>query len=91
MSGRPRDAAGSGHSCGIMVGYTSADVAMSIIQNKQVWTRNTTVMNDFKEIEYGESCLVAAYRGAAGVDLKEYLEVLHPGITKQLEYLLSLG
>ena len=71
------------------VHYTSADVAMSIIQSRQIWMRNTTVMNDFKEIEYGESCLVAAYNSAVGAELKDYLEGLHSGFTKQFEDLLN--
>lgn len=37
--------------------YTSADTALKIVQNKELWLRNTAVMNDFREIEHGAECL----------------------------------
>jgi hypothetical protein len=44
------------------VHYTSADTAMKIIQNAEVWMRRSSVMNDFSELEYGLGCLNAAFR-----------------------------
>lgn len=37
------------------VHYTSADTAISIIKNKEVWLRNSSAMNDYSEIAYGEA------------------------------------
>ena len=38
--------------------YTSADVAMQIIKakpdNRSLWLRNATEMNDFSEVEFGQ-------------------------------------
>ena len=33
--------------------YTTADTAYKIMQNKEIWMRNVTVMNDYKEVLYG--------------------------------------
>lgn len=48
------------------VHYTSAEVAVSILKNREVWMRNSTTMNDFMEVEYGLQCLKAAYEGEPG-------------------------
>jgi hypothetical protein len=71
------------------VHYTSAEVAMSILQNRSVWMRNSSVMNDFSEIEYGIKCLVAAYRSRAGTELKAFVEKLFPGSQQELETLFD--
>lgn len=42
---------------GKLVHYTSAEVAVRIIQNKQMWMRNAYTMNDFSEINYGIDCV----------------------------------
>jgi hypothetical protein len=44
------------------VQYTSADAAMKMITNNEVWLRNTRCMNDYREVEHGIDCLVDAYR-----------------------------
>lgn len=35
------------------VHYTSAEAALSIIQNKQLWMRKTNCMSDYREVEHG--------------------------------------
>jgi hypothetical protein len=35
------------------VHYTSAEAALSIIQGKRVWMRNTTCMSDYREVQHG--------------------------------------
>ncbi len=55
------------------VHYTSADVAKSIIENKQVWMRNTRTMNDFREIRHGMECLQRGLRSPEGEELHELL------------------
>ena len=50
------------------VHYTTADVARSIIEKRQVWMRNTRTMNDFREIRHGIECLergIASPQGQA--------------------------
>ncbi len=44
------------------VHYSSADAAMSILRNKEVWMRNSSCMNDFLEVRYGLDRLYRAYR-----------------------------
>ncbi|MEQ8743165.1 DUF2971 domain-containing protein [Parasphingorhabdus sp.] len=39
------------------VHYTSTDAALSIINNREIWLRNSTVMNDYSEMAHGEACL----------------------------------
>lgn len=70
---------------GRFVHYTSAETALSIIQNKSFWMRNARTMNDFSEVEYGKSCLMEAYAGKAGERLKALFERTHPGFYKDLE------
>lgn len=69
---------------GRLAHYTSADVALSIIQNRRVWMRNAQTMNDFSEIEHGKFCLFTAYQSAPGQKLQAVLERTHPGFCKDL-------
>jgi hypothetical protein len=71
---------------GRFVHYTSADVAMRILQNKEIWMRNALTMNDFSEIQHGKNCLVSAYRDPQiGGELKAFLESIFPGIAPLIE------
>ncbi len=72
------------------VHYTSAEVAMSIIQNKEVWMRSTMVMNDFREVEHGATCLVEAYNSEdVGKPLKDFLELVYPGFCDEFASLFN--
>lgn len=66
------------------VHYTSADTAMKIIQNEEVWMRKSTCMNDFNEIEHGFNCLNRAYK-----EHKARFEMIFdgrfPGFSKRME------
>ena len=67
------------------VHYTSAEVAASIIQNKTIWMRNATTMNDFSEIQYGWDRLVPLYDNQThGGRLKTFLDGLHTGFSQEL-------
>lgn len=46
--------------------YTSASNAMRILRNARVTLRNARLMNDFSEIDHGESCLLRAWHGRDG-------------------------
>jgi hypothetical protein len=41
--------------------YTSAEAALSIIENKRLWMRSTACMSDFREINYGHDMLYQAF------------------------------
>lgn len=68
-----------------LVHYTSADVAVSILRNREVWMRNSTTMSDFMEVEHGFQCLNHAYRGEPGALFKKVLDSIFPGSVKELE------
>jgi Protein of unknown function (DUF2971) len=66
------------------VHYSSADAAMKMITNREVWMRKASCMNDFSEIDYGSLCLRAALRSAEGNRLVEVLERLFPGLCREV-------
>lgn len=39
------------------VHYTTTEAALSIINNREIWLRNSGVMNDYSEVAHGEACL----------------------------------
>lgn len=67
------------NSGGRFVHYTSAEVAISIIQNKEIWMRNAKTMNDFSEVEHGISCIVGAWHSDVGVNFRQKIDSIHPG------------
>lgn len=67
------------------VHYTTADVAMSIIRNREVWMRNSKTMNDFMEIEHGFECLRQVWNGDLGKRFKHTLDSYFPGSAQELE------
>ena len=72
------------------VHYTSAEAAMKIIKNEEVWLRNAQCMNDFTEIEHGIDCLVTAFKSETeGKLFKEMLNSLFPGIVDELTELFN--
>lgn len=61
------------------VQYTSAQNAMSIIQNSEVWLRNCLCMNDVSEINHGLECLAEAYNDeATGAAFRSAFESVIP-------------
>jgi len=64
--------------------YTTADTAMKILRSKQIWLRNTAVMNDYSEVDYGFSCFESAYRGKPGDNFKAALESCFPGLAEEV-------
>ena len=67
------------------VHYTSAEAAVSIIKNAEVWMRKSTTMNDFSETAHGLRCLQGMYTGPAGKRFKSLLERLFSGSVEVLE------
>ena len=65
--------------------YTSAYVAMEIIEKNEVWLRNAIVMNDFSEVQHGLDCLRASwFDDKVGGRLKAILNSLKPGLPDEL-------
>ena len=69
-----------------LVHYTSAEVGYRIIQNRQIWMRNAIAMNDYSEIQYGESCLHDAWHAAGGTRLKVLLQSIYPDMVEQIQH-----
>lgn len=65
--------------------YTSATVALSIIENKTIWLNNVCYMNDYSEIEIGNWLLMDFYKNYTGIELREIMDEIHKGCTKTLE------
>jgi hypothetical protein len=68
--------------------YTTAETAMSIIsaapEDRSIWLRNATEMNDFSEVEYGQRCLTTALRDDAVCDaLKNACNAVHPELLQK--------
>lgn len=65
--------------------YTSAGTAMKVIQNKEIWLRNTRGMNDYSEVEHGfESFRKAFSDSAEGESFKQYINSVFPGTIEEL-------
>ena len=41
-----------------LIHYTSADTALKILKNREVWLRNVRCMNDFMEVEHGLEMMI---------------------------------
>ena len=69
--------------------YTTASTALQVIRHREIWMRNTMVMNDFSEVDHGVACVVEAYCGDPGVALKQLLEAEYPDICQEIENLFD--
>ena len=66
------------------VHYTSADKAMKLLTNREIWLRKSTRMNDFMEIEHGRNCLSTAWQKNKP-NFKTQFEGLFPGVCEKIE------
>jgi hypothetical protein len=67
--------------------YTRADTAMQIIQstpqNRSLWLRNASEMNDFSEVEYGQHCFRSALAIPALLDkFRAAVEGIHADVLR---------
>lgn len=58
--------------------YTTADTAYKIIKNKEIWMRNSSLLNDYKEVKFGDEMV----RRVLFDELKDELE----NTLKSVEY-----
>lgn len=78
-----------------LVYYTTAETATRIIGAAEIWMRNTTVMNDYSEVEHGIECLNLALKSRSGAALKSAVDECHPGLAGEAlqrfdEWLLNI-
>ncbi|MGB4066398.1 MAG: DUF2971 domain-containing protein [Nitrospira sp.] len=69
--------------------YTTADTATKILESKQIWLRNTAVMNDYSEVEYGFNCLNCAYKTEPGINFNTALNTCFPGLDDEVKELFN--
>jgi len=69
--------------------YTTADTATKILRSKQIWLRNTAVMNDYLEVEYGFECLNDAYKAEAGKNFNTALDSCFSGLANEVKELFN--
>lgn len=69
---------------GRLVHYCSADAAMGILTDSEVWLRNTTCMNDFTEVEHGLQALSDAYHSPAGQRFRAALNAAHADVADEI-------
>lgn len=67
------------------VHYTSAESGLAILRSGRMLLRNSTLMNDFSEVQHGMDCLFAAYNGAPGEALKELMRKVQPDLPEVFE------
>ncbi len=66
------------------VHYTTAQAAISILNNREIWMRQTSTMNDYMEIEHGLNCLIKAY-GHGERRFKQALDKIYEGLSSEVE------
>ena len=69
--------------------YTTADTAMKILDSGQIWLRNTAVMNDFSEVQYGFQCLNDAYKKGPGNNFNTALNTCFQGLADEVRELIN--
>lgn len=69
--------------------YTSADTAMKIIRNREIWFRNTNTMNDFSEISYGIELIRSVMSGPEGERFRDAVESIFEGTIQKADELLA--
>lgn len=69
--------------------YTSAETAVNIIQNQELWLRNATVMNDFSEISYGMDLTRKAFSEGVGENFRNSVTDIFPDAIKKAEALIG--
>lgn len=67
--------------------YTTADTATKILVSKQIWLRNTAVMNDYSEVEYGSECFIGAYNTEPGKSFNAALDSCFAGLANEVKEL----
>ncbi len=68
--------------------YTNAETAKKIIENNEIWLRNSLLMNDYSEISYGLSVGEKVMEGPIGKKIYSLAEGIYPGVKSEVESLL---
>jgi len=74
---------------GRFVYYTTTETAYLILKNREIWLRNTSVMNDYMEINHGLNCIVNSYRSSIGQEFEAALDKCFSGISGEIRDLFN--
>lgn len=74
---------------GKLAHYSSAEAALAILENREIWLRNTTVMNDYTEVQHGLESLSSAYASKNGKLFQEFLNSNFADVCKDVEVLFN--
>jgi hypothetical protein len=66
-----------------LVHYTSAQAAMNIISNKEIWFRQSSCMNDHSEILHGRKCLFSAFHHPDRI-FQKALDTIYPNLSNKV-------
>ncbi|MBX5015977.1 DUF2971 domain-containing protein [Rhizobium lentis] len=73
-----------------LIHYCSADTALKIIKNREIWLRNVRVMNDYMEVNHGFNLIRKSLQPPVDTgiesgmnEVKKALDVIHPGIAEE--------
>ncbi len=69
--------------------YTTAETALKILRNREVWMRNARTMNDFEEIAYGRDIVVKGYKSETGKAFQAALNSIFPNFCADFEQLFD--
>lgn len=66
--------------------YTSAEVACKIVNDRRIWMRNSKVMNDPSEIDYGHSIISEFFeKTTSGQNFASLIDNAHMGLMKDIK------
>lgn len=69
--------------------YTTADTALKVLKNEELWLRNSTVMNDFSEISYGLRLITHTFSGEFSKHFRETVNAVFAGTIEKAEQSLN--
>lgn len=72
-----------------LVHYTTGQVACSILERREIWMRNASTMNDFKEVEYGLGLLAEAWKAPGGEAFRRAIENTFAGMEEEIPPLFN--
>ncbi|WP_106795432.1 DUF2971 domain-containing protein [Rhizobium sp. H4] len=73
-----------------LIHYCSADTALKIIKNREIWLRNVRVMNDYMEVNHGFNLIGKSLQPPVDTaietgmnEVKKALNAIHPGLADE--------
>jgi Protein of unknown function (DUF2971) len=67
------------------VHYTSGESAMKILRTNRMLLRNSTLLNDFSEVQHGLNCISYSWTGEQGKRLQDLMKTVQPDLPEIFE------